>query len=215
MIRFIKKKWRTLVALTVVSAIGCAMLIGHNKLDNWQSPQVTFYNQGLALYKEGKVDEALVAFDKSLDAYRAGHQRKGLDSIVYPPTSTENAALAESKKAVLYIMKQKGELAIKSFKESLKLNPGGHQFEDLSPEQAKLLGSEIARLTSTDELRLDQQSFIVKHNFELLFKKNPSMAQGEGKGKGKGKGQGNKPGQKPAPGQDPGQQSGRGNRDDI
>lgn len=211
--KFFKRNWRTLVFMTALTVIGAALLVAHKNLDAWRSPQESYYNQGLQLFKEGKVDEALVAFDKSLDSYRAGNNRHGIDKILYPPPSTEWAALAESKKAILYIMKQKAELAVNSFKDSIKLNPGGEQFRDLTSQQMLALEAEVNRLTDQDIQRLDQQSMVVKHNLELLFRKNPSMAQGEGKGgKGKGKGQ---PGNKPAPGQEPGNQSGRGNRDDI
>lgn len=212
--KFLKRNWRMLAFMTVLSVIGAALLVAHRHLDDWQSPQEVYYNQGLELFKEGKTDEALVAFDKSLDSYRAGQHRRGWDQQVFPAPSTEMAALAESKKAILYIMKQKADLAVKSFKDSISLNPGGDQFRDLTSQQRLALTDEINGLTDEDIKRLDLQSLVTKHNLELLFRKNPSMAQGEGKGGKAGKGKG-KPGGKPVPGQEPGNQSGRGNRDDI
>lgn len=191
------KTWREGVLLAVVTVVGCAILWGSTRLQNWTDPQVQYYNQGIAFYKEGKVDEAMLAFDKSLDAYKQQQNRTWLEKTLYPAPSTEYAALAHAKKAVLFIIKQKAPEAVNAFKDSIKLNPGGEQFKSLSPDEIR---------------RLSEQSMVVKHNLELLFKKNPSMAQGEGKGKGKGKG--DKKG-KPRPGDEPGNQPGRGNKDDI
>lgn len=192
------RSWKELALLVAITLIGCLALYGSTRLYAWDPTQVNYYNQGIAFYKEGKVDEAMLAFDKSLDAYRASGNRTWFEKTFYPGPSTEFAALAESKKAVLFIIKQKPEQAVNSFKESIKLNPGGEQFKELSADEIK---------------RLSEQSLVVKHNLELLFKKNPSMAQGEGKGK-PGKGKGEKKG-KPQPGNEPGNQPGRGNKDDI
>lgn len=193
------RSWREVVLLAAITLVGCAALWGSTHLYSWDSAQVNYYNQGIAFYKEGKVDEAMLAFDKSMDAYKAAQNRTWWEKNLYPGPSTEFAALVESKKAILYIVKQKPEQAVNSFKESIKLNPGGEQFLQLSGDEIK---------------RLSEQSMVVKHNLELLFKKNPSMAQGEGKGKaGKDKGKEGKG--KPQPGPEPGNQPGRGNRDDI
>lgn len=191
------KTWRELFLLAVVTAVGCGILWGSTRLQNWQDPQVVYYNQGVAFYKEGKIDEAMLAFDKSLDSYNARQKQTGVDKYLYPGPSTEYAALAHAKKAVLFIMKQKAPEAVNAFKDSIKLNPGGDQFKSLTPDEIK---------------KLSEQSMVVKYNLDLLFKKNPSMAQGEGKGKGKGKG---KEKGKPRPGDEPGNQPGRGNKDDI
>lgn len=191
------KTWRELFLLAAVTVAGCAVLWGSTRLQNWQDPQVTHYNEGIAFYKEGKIDEAMLAFDKSLDAYNARQKQEGVDKYLYPGPSTEYAALAHAKKAVLFIMKQKAPEAVNAFKDSIKMNPGGDQFKSLTPDEIK---------------KLSEQSMVVKYNLDLLFKKNPSMAQGEGKGKGKGKG---KEKGKPRPGDEPGNQPGRGNKDDI
>ncbi|MBY0359924.1 MAG: hypothetical protein K2W82_18110 [Candidatus Obscuribacterales bacterium] len=212
--KFLKKNWRKLAALTLVTVLGCALVVAQKQLAVWESPQVTFYNEGLAFYNEGKVDEAMVAFDKSLDAYKAGRRREGWQKYVYPATSTEWAAEAHHKKAILYIMKQKAPQAIESFKESIKLNSGADQFRELTADQVKYLGEELRNMTEADIQRLDAKAKIVQYDLEMMFKKNPSMAAGEGKGKGKGKGQGQKPGQEP--GEQPGgKDAGKGNRDDI
>ena len=191
------KSWRELTLMVAVTLVGCGLLWQSTRLYNWDDTQLKLYNQGLAFFKEGKVDEAMLAFDNSLDVYRAHQSRPWLERTLYPGPSTEAAALAHAKKAVLFIIKQKAPEAVTSFKDSIKLNPGGEQFKELSPEQIRVLS---------------EQSMVVKHNLELMFKKNPSMAQGEGKGKGKGKGE--KKG-KPRPGDEPGNQPGRGNKDDI
>ena len=205
------KKWRQLGALLLLAALGGGMLAYSDKLSRWESPQVVAYNEGVAAFKAGKADEAMVAFDKSLDVYASTAQREGMDAKLYPSRSTELAALAQSKKAILYLLKQKPELAVKSFKESIQLNPGA-----VDPELVKKLNSGET-LTASDINRLSEQSSVVKHNLELLFKKNPSMAQGEGKGKGKPKpgGKDGKEGNEPAPGSKPGPGSGKSNPNAI
>lgn len=205
------KTWRKLSALVLVAALGGGLLYTSSQLNTWESPQVISYNEGLAAMKEGKVDEAMLAFDKSLDAYAVLGQREGMDARLYPARSTEYAALAQSKKAILYLLKQKPELAVKSFKESIQLNPGSIEGEQLK----KLFAGEP--LDGSDVTRLVDQSGVVIHNLELLFKKNKSMAQGEGKGKGKPKpgDKEGKEGNEPAPGSKPGPGSGKGNPNAI
>src|SRR5437879_5046774 len=119
----LKKNWLKLVALVLFAGLGGAMLHWSNKLSRWESPQVVAYNEGLAAFKEGKADEAMLAFDKCLDIYASQANRDSKESLLYPGRSTELAGLAQSKKAILYLMKQKPELAVKSFKESIILNP--------------------------------------------------------------------------------------------
>jgi hypothetical protein len=205
------KSWRIVCALVVVTGLGAAALFTSNKLSRYESPQVTAYNEGVAAMKEGKADEAMLAFDKSLDAYAAMQQRERKEELLYPSRSTELAALAQSKKAILYLMKQKGEQAVKAFKDSITLNPGSNDAKVLN----QLMKGET--LSSEDITRLSEQSAVVKHNLELLFKKNPSMAQGEGKGKGKPKpgDKDGKDGDQPAPGTKPGPGSGKGNPNAI
>ncbi len=205
------KSWRKLTALVLIAGLGAAALFASNKLSRWESPQVIAYNEGVAAFKEGKADEAMLAFDNSLDAYAAMAQREGLDSLLYPGRSTELAALAQSKKAILYLMKQKPEQAVKAFKDSITLNPGCDDAEILD----RLMKGET--LSDKDIARLSEQSLIVKHNLDLLFKKNKSMADGEGKGKGKPKpgDKDGKEGDQPAPGTKPGPGSGKNNPNAI
>ncbi len=189
-------KRRKLLVLAALTLIGALMLAGAQYLSTWQSPQVVTYNQGVQFYLQGDADSALKAFDQSLDAYRRQSNAGWLERTFLPGPSRELAALANAHKAILMLVKQKPDLAVLAFKESLKLNPGD-QYEGLSPADAK---------------RLHEQALTVKYNLELMFKKNPSQAQKEGKGQGKGQG---KPGNKPSPGDDPGKMPGKGNRNDI
>lgn len=205
------KNWFKLVALVLLAVAGGTMLFSSRKLSQWESPQVVAYNEGLAAFKQGKADEAMLAFDKSLDIYASLANRDSKESLLYPGRSTELAALAQSKKAILFLMKQKAELAVKSFKESIQLNPGSNDSELL---KRLMVGEE---LSAADIARLSEQSAVVKHNLELLYKKNQSMQQGEGKGKGKPKpgDKEGKPGNEPAPGQKPGPGSGKNNPNAI
>lgn len=205
------KKWGKPVLLTLACALAVYLQFASKRLSDWESPQVKAYNEGVAAFKEGKMDEAMLAFDKSLDAYAAMAQRDSKESLIYPGRSTELAALAQSKKALLFLLKQKPEQAVKAFKDSISLNPGSND-----PDLLKRLfkGEELSK---EDVNRLCEQSAVVKHNLELLFKKNPSMQQGEGKGKGKGKpgDKDGKEGKEPGPGSKPGPGSGQSNPNAI
>lgn len=190
--------YKTIVVLTLLAILGGAMIAGQWHLDSYESPQFKQYNIGVTKFEEGDVDAALAAFDKSLDAYKVtAHKASWLDRVLYGSPSVELAALAQSKKAILLLVKQAPEQAVLAFKESIKTNPGGSHFQ-------KLTASEIKRLTD--------QSDEVKYNLELLYKQNQSMQEQEGKGKGKPK-QGD--GEKEVPGNQPGSMPGKGNKDDI
>jgi tetratricopeptide (TPR) repeat protein len=205
------KKLRMPIVLALLAGLGAVSLNSSKQLSRWESPQVNAYNEGVAFMKDGKADEAMVAFDKSLDAYASLAHREYKDSLLYPSRSTELAALAQSKKAILYLLKQKPEQAVKAFKDSITLNPGSNDVKLLE----KLMAGE--ELSSQDVARLGEQCKVVQHNLELLFKKNKSMADGEGKGKGKPKpgDKDGKPGNEPAPGSKPGPGSGKGNPNAI
>jgi tetratricopeptide (TPR) repeat protein len=203
--------WR-FVALTLLFFAGMGLFWGSASLKTWVDPQFAAYNVGVTALNEGKVDEAMVAFDKSLDLYKSGTYRSKMDSFLYPGRSNEIAALALSKKAILYIIKQKPDLAITAFKDSIALNPGGSDNELL---QRIIKGED---LSVADVKRLSAQSWVVKHNLELMFKKNPSQQQKEGKGKGKGQGKGppkEGEGNEPAQGTKPGPGSGKSNPNAI
>lgn len=191
-----RKRRRLFVGIATV--LGALLLIGAELVATWQSPQVAYYNQGIELAQNGDADGALQAFEKSIAAYRMEQNRTPFERALLPAPSLEYAALAYKQRAIMYIMKQKPEDAVLAFKECLKLNPG-----DSYP-------AGVSRATAE---RLREQALVCKYDLELLYKKNPQQAQGEGKGKPQdGEGQG-KP--KPAPGNDPGKLPGKGNRDDI
>lgn len=206
------KSWR-FIALSLLFFAGIGVFYGSANLKVWESAQYLAYNQGVAAMNEGKVDEAMVAFDKSLDLYKSGAYRSRTETLLYPGRSAEIAALALSKKAILFIVKQKPDQAINAFKESITLNPGGSDADLL---KRVMKGDE---LSSSDVKRLAGQSFDVKHNLELMFKKNPSQQQKEGKGKGKGKPGKGEPkdgdGKEPAQGTRPGPGSGKSNPNAI
>jgi len=194
---FSTRKRRRMV-LAIVTVLGLLLLVGSELIATWRSPQVAYYNQGIEALQAGDVDAASLAFDKSIAAYKQALDRGPLERALLPDPSLEYAALAQKQKAIVYILQQKPEQAIASFKESLKLNPGDSYPPGVSRETAE---------------RLREEALVVKYDLELLYKKNPQQAQGEGKGKpqdGDGKGQ-----PKPAPGNDPGKLPGKGNKDDI
>jgi tetratricopeptide (TPR) repeat protein len=189
-----RRRW----ALAIVTLLGVLLLLGAEWVGSYRSPQVSYYNQGIELANQGDVDGAIAAFDKSIGAYKQAQDHTGMAELLLPGPSLEYAALAHKQRGILFILKQKPDQAVLAFKESLKLNPGDSYPAGISASVAN---------------RLREQAYVVKYDLELLFKKNPEQAKGEGKGKpqeGDGQGQ-----PKPAPGNDPGKLPGKGNRDDI
>lgn len=195
--------------LMIISGLGLSMLLFADKLSLWRSPQVTAYNRGLSELKEGKLDEALHSFDESLDAYASMSQSGFFSKLVYPVRSTELAALAQSKKALAYWIKQNAEQTVQAFKDSLILNPGEQDEERLR----RLTPGE--NLSWSDAVRLSEQSAVVKHNLEVLLKSDPSLSQAQGKGKPKPGGKDGKEGNEPGPGNKPGPGSGKSNPNAI
>lgn len=196
--KLLSTRKRRRIAIGIATALGVLLLVAASLVSTYRDPQVAYYNQGLELAQNGDMENALKAFDKSVAAYNQELDRNPVEKFLLPAPSLEMAALAHKQRALIFIMAQKPEEAIKAFKESLKLNPGDQMMPATDPETAK---------------RLYNQALVVKYDLELLFKKNPQQAKGEGKGQPqKGDGQGEP---KPAPGNDPGRQSGKGNKDDI
>lgn len=192
--------WFELGALIGCALLAAVFLYSGYRLGTYQSAQIRLYNQGLSLYKEAqtnpmKVDEAILAFDQSLDDYSASQERSLIDSLIYPERSDEIAALALSKKAVLYLLKNNAKEAIRAFKESISLNSG-----QIDPDLIAVTIS--GDLSQEDIARLSAQAQVSIHNLEMLFGKKPSLRQSQGKGQGKGKGYNPEPapGSKPSPG---------------
>ncbi len=195
------KNWLQLGVLFGIACLGSAMFVVGFHMETYESPQIRYYNAGLALYEKARLDpklldEAVLDFDKSLDEYRAQENPGFLRSLFYPPRSSEVAALALSKKAVLLLYKQKPEDAVKAFKESISINPGSLQAELIALTMPK------ENLSSEEIARLADQAYVAIHNLEMLFHKSPSLQQATGKNIGKGQGYDPEPapGQKPAPG---------------
>lgn len=186
---------RRRIALAIVTLLGVLMLLGAEMVATWRSPQVSYYNAGIAALEQGDMETALKAFDVSLESYRRQKDRNALEQALLPDPSLEVAALAHKNRALIFIMMQKPDQAVLAFKESLKLNPGDATVRGMA-----------------NESKLTEDAFVVKYDLELLFKKNPEQAKGQGKGKPQD-GQGKEPQQ--APGNDPGKLPGKGNKDDL
>ncbi|MBA3858287.1 MAG: hypothetical protein C0507_15390 [Cyanobacteria bacterium PR.3.49] len=181
------KNWLQLGVLVGMALLGTAMFALGLHMETYESPQVRYYNQGVALYEkvqsdETVLDEAILNFDKSLDEYRARENPGWLESKIYPSRSSELAALALSKKAVLLLMKQKTDDAVKAFKESISINSGSLRQE--------LLALTMPRedMSAQDIARLADQAFVTIHNLEMLWGKSPEMQMSQGKNPGKGEG---------------------------
>lgn len=181
------KNWLQLGVLIGITLLGTAMFALGLHMETYESPQVRYYNQGVALYEkvqsdETVLDEAILNFDKSLDEYHARENPEWLESMIYPQRSSELAALALSKKAVLLLMKQKTDDAVKAFKESISINSGSLRQE--------LIALTMPRedMSAEDIARLADQAFVTIHNLEMLWGKSPEMQMSQGKTPGKGEG---------------------------
>lgn len=179
-------------------ALGLVMLFYGFQLSAWRSPQTAYYNAGLKAYQGGEFQKSVQLFDNSLAAYQAEQQGDWMHRFVYPKPDREMAAQTNFHKAKALLRLQQGKPAVLAFKQSLKLNSGSGY---------------PAGTSKADIERMHEEAMIVKYDLELLFKNNPSLANGEGKGQGQ-QGQG-QPGNQQVPGQDPGKMPGKGNRDDI
>jgi tetratricopeptide (TPR) repeat protein len=196
--KLLSTRKRRRIAIGIATALGVLLLVASSLVATYRDPQVAYYNQGLEAAQNGDMGNALKAFDKSIAAYKQELDRNPVEKFLLPAPSLELAALAHKQRGLIYILSKKPEDAIKAFKESLAVNPGDLQDERFDPATAK---------------RLYNEALVVKYDLELLYKKNPQQAKGEGKGqpqKGDGKGE-----PKPAPGNDPGKLPGKGNKDDI
>lgn len=185
-----------MAVLTVLA--GAAAFAYGIYLFTWQDSQYQLYNQGLAAYQTGDVQKAIKYFDQSLGVYKTRQNENWGERLVYPKPDREVAAQAAFHKAKALIRAKQGKPAVEAFLESLKLNSGNlYQGRGLSQREVQ---------------EAEEGAKVVKYDLELLFKNNPSLAEGQGKGKPK---PGDKKGDKPAPGEDPGKMPGKGNKDDI
>jgi len=181
------RNWLQLGVLLGTALLGTAMFVLGLHMETYESPQIRYYNEAAALYEkvrgdETLLDEAILAFDKSLDEYRAEEKPNLWQSIIYPPRSSEVAALALSKKAVLLLYKKKSDDAVKSFQESIAINSGSlhRDFIELTMPGENLSSQDIARLAD--------QAYVTIHNLEMLWGKSPEMKMSQGKTPGKGEG---------------------------
>jgi len=195
------KSLRQLAALAGCAVLGVTLFLAGLWLERYESPQVKLYNEGLVLYDQArsdpmKIDAAILSFDQSLDDYNASEERSVIDKLIYPSRSHEIAALALSKKAVLYLYKNKGNEAIRAFKMSIAINSG-----QVHPDLIAVTMPD-AEFTPEEIARLAEQAQVTIHNLEMLFSKQPSLAKSQGRGQGKGQGYDPDPapGTKPAPG---------------
>jgi len=187
---------RFLAVLTILA--GAATLAYGLHLFTWNDSQYQLYNQGLAAYQTGDVQKAIKYFDQSLGVYKARQNETWVERLVYPKPDREVAAQAAFHKAKSLIRAKQGKPAVEAFLESLKLNSGNlYQERGLSQRQIQ---------------EAEENAKVVKYDLELLFKNNPSLAEGQGKGKPK---PGDKKGDQQVPGDQPGKLPGKGNKDDI
>lgn len=182
------KTWLQLGILVGIALLGTAMFALGLHMETYESPQIRHYNEASVLYEKARsgdetaIDEAILNFDKSLDDYQLQEKPARLESIIYPPRSSEVAALALSKKAVLLLMKQKTDDAVKAFKDSISINPGSLRSDLIA------LSMPGEKLSAQDIARLADQAYVTIHNLEMLWGKSPETQMSQGKKPGKGEG---------------------------
>ncbi len=187
---------RFMAGLTILA--GAASLAYGLYLFSWTDSQYELYNQGVAAYQTGDVQKAIKYFDQSLGVYKARQNETWVERFVYPKPNKEVAAQAAFHKAKALIRAKQGKPAVEAFQESLQLNSGNlYQGRGLSAREVQ---------------EAEENAKVVKYDLELLFKNNPSLAQGQGKGKPK---PGDGKGDQQVPGDQPGKMPGKGNKDAI
>ena len=172
-----KRRWWAVGITTLVAVV---LYAGAGYLDTWRSGQYAAYNTGIQFYKAGPricnkqqvadplgnhcvdIDTAQKLFSMSIKEWiRQESDPTPVEKYLLPAPSREVAALAALHQGVLAIMKQKPEDAIKAFKAAIMIADDG--------------------VSDSKMLRAIKEA--AQYDLELLFKKNPSQAQGEGKGK--------------------------------
>ena len=185
-----------MAGLTILA--GAASLAYGLYLFSWTDSQYELYNQGVVAYQTGDVQKAIKYFDQSLGVYKARQNETWVERFVYPKPNKEVAAQAAFHKAKALIRAKQGKPAVEAFQESLQLNSGNlYQGRGLTPREVQ---------------EAEENAKVVKYDLELLFKNNPSLAEGQGKGKPK---PGDGKGDQQVPGDQPGKMPGKGNKYSI
>jgi hypothetical protein len=222
---FATRKRRTWT-LGIAAAFAGLLLFGASSLDSWRSAQYGYYNVGIQSYGAGDhicakgeqencvdIDMTLKLFNASMQHYmRQTRQPTLSEQFLLPGPSRELAALSALHSGIMLIMKQKPEDAIKVLKMAIVLA----DVPDEEVDMTRMLTDPEYRRAINDQARLRAIKLTAQYDLELLFKKNPSQAQQQGKGNPQ---KGDKPGQpdqgKQDPSQDPTDKAGKGNRDAI
>ncbi|GEM_PF-2857588 len=199
--------WRALKSLRKPLLIALPLLLatpvaveGYNAV-TWQDPQLVYYNEGVSAYRDAfanqdpvQLDNAITDFQESIAAYQSESQRGGLDRLLHGSPSAEVASLAYLHLAVAqlaegaqnYDQKEISQ-AVESFKDAIRVNPGGPYNRGLSAAEVN---------------RLEEESLPAKYDLELLYQQNPQQQQQQQTGNGKGRPGQQQPGQ-PQPQQAP------------
>jgi hypothetical protein len=200
---------RRLVLLVAVAVIAVVTGVGAWLASSYQSPQVVYYNQAVQAYRDGKLKDAIVLFDESLQAYSDQSQASWEQRFLYGSASNELAALSHFHKGILLLEQAQAEkkpgligVGVQEIETALQINPGAPYASNISPD-------EVARLSA--------ESLTVKHDLDLLFQKHPEQqanSKGQGQGQpGNGQPQNGQPQQ--APNNNPGNKPGHGNNNQM
>ncbi len=160
-----RTKW---VLLSLI--VGFLFLNFAIELSRWSNDQALFYNQAMADYRQGDLQNAVILFGKSQSAYEDASRQQSdwLNQIIYPAPDRALAAQASFQLAKAYLQAGQIPKAVQALNQSLQLNPGnGYRALDLQTAE-----------------RLHQAAMVVKYDLELLYKQQPSQMQVPGQGDG-------------------------------
>lgn len=149
------------LAFFLVTTTGGALLAAAEHLAGYQSEQITHYNNAVTM-KSADGAAAAEAFDLSLAAYSAELDRPFLERLIYPPPSSELAALAYAHQGEILALAGKQEEAGAALKRAIELNP---------------IDEPLAQLSAANLHRLEWQALIVRHNLELVNRTLPEGSQ--------------------------------------
>ena len=228
-----KSAWkRCATPAAIVAALIGLLLVDAQYLSMWQSTQVAYYNYGIKLYTAGDhpcekeelkdpignkcldLEKGIKAFHTSILVYVSTKDNPDwVQKHMLPEPSQSMAAEAALHEGLLWIMAQKSEDAVKALKIAIMLSEAPDPMANATPEQKHQM-----LLHPTPEylayLAVKSVQINAQYDLELLFKKNPSQSEAEGKGKPK-PGQGQPKNGPSTPDQTPSPDAGKGDRNAI
>ncbi|MBA3859324.1 MAG: hypothetical protein C0507_20665 [Cyanobacteria bacterium PR.3.49] len=189
-----RRKWRFFL-LSAGSIVGMMMLGAGWMFSTYRSMQIESYNSGIAAMRAGDHRTAVLSFERSVQHFNRARQMNWIGRFFLPAPDIELAARASFNRGMVLIQTRQAEAAVAALQESLRFNPSGGRAASVSEAH-----------------RLQELSYVVKYNLELLFNQNPQLAHSQGATRNPRDGDGEP---RRVPGENPGNMPGPGGRDDL